>query len=365
MEGKRKKRITGILVIILAALLCAAGGIMYYSSQKAAEAARAEAKALEEKEKEKKLSEEQERLEAEALKAKEEKEDLEEELDNTENEDSKEETVDSQMDKESDTGLEGEAMIHRPQNSDSGEEGLEDLKMQLESMLSSYEGDWAVYVSDLTLGEYLEINSHAVKAASLIKLYIMGAVLEQIEAGNLADDGTIDTLLTNMITISDNESSNELVRRLSPDGTNHEEGMKVVNAFAQKYGYADTSQGRDLRDFREVPAEGENYTSVKDCGLFLERVYKGECVSAEASSKMLELLKQQQRTWKIPAGVPEGVITANKTGELSDTENDTAIVFSDATDYVLCVTATNLTNTGNAQQNIVNISSTVYQYMNQ
>ena len=188
--------------------------------------------------------------------------------------------------------------------------------------------------------------------------------MEQVEEGNLEENAQIDQLLQDMITVSDNESSNELVRRLSPDGTDHEAGMQVVNRFAQAYGYGDTSQGRDLRDYREVPAEGENYTSVRDCGLFLERIYHGDCVSAQASAKMLDLLKQQTRTWKIPAGVPEGVVTANKTGELSDTENDAAIVYSPGGDYVLCVTSTGLTDTSAAQQNIVSISSTVYQYMN-
>ena len=77
----------------------------------------------------------------------------------------------------------------------------------------------------------------------------------------------------------------------------------------------------------------------------------------------MELLKQQTRTWKIPAGVPEGVVTANKTGELSDTENDVAVIYSPGGDYILCITSTNLADTASAQANIVEISSTVYQYM--
>ena len=40
-----------------------------------------------------------------------------------------------------------------------------------------------------------------------------------------------------MITVSHNESSNELVRLLSPTGDNHEDGMKVVNQYAEKYGF--------------------------------------------------------------------------------------------------------------------------------
>lgn len=245
-----------------------------------------------------------------------------------------------------------------------GAEGMEELKVRLEAMLLEYQGDWAVYVSDLKNKEYLEINNHAVKSASLIKLYIMGAVLEQEEAGNLKDDRRMEKLLKKMITVSDNEASNELVRMLSPDGTNHPEGMEVVNAFAQAGGYGDTSQGRDMQDVREVPVEGENYTSVRDCGHFLENVYYGTCVSAEASEKMLELLKKQKRTWKIPAGVPEGVVTANKTGELKDTENDAAIVFSPGGDYILCVTATELADHEKAEDEIVQLSAAVYQYMN-
>lgn len=355
-----KKKIAGILVILL--LVIAGTAAVTQSWKNSRE--QAEQEEREQEEKEERLAQEQARLEQQKKQdeqAKEEETDTEEQEAedlSTEQEEGAEEEA-AQV-----AGLEGEAMIRRPADASYGREGLEELKEELETMVAGFEGDWAVYVSDLTDGEYMDLNSHGVKAASLIKLYIMGAVMEQVEAGNLEEDEQIDQLLQDMITVSDNESSNELVRRLSPDGTDHAAGMQVVNAFAQAHGYGDTSQGRDLRDYREVPAEGENYTSVRDCGLFLERIYHGDCVSAQASAKMLELLKQQTRTWKIPAGVPEGVVTANKTGELSDTENDAAIVYSPGGDYVLCVTSTGLTDTSAAQQNIVSISSTVYQYMN-
>ena len=65
---------------------------------------------------------------------------------------------------------------------------------------------------------------------------------------------------------------------------------------------------------------------------------------------MLNLLKQQERTWKIPAGLPQGVKSANKTGELPDTENDAAIVFGETADYILCVMAQGLANTSQAQK---------------
>ena len=75
---------------------------------------------------------------------------------------------------------------------------------------------------------------------------------------------------------------------------------------------------------------------------------------------MLALLKAQHVTTKIPAGVPSGVQTANKTGELSDVENDDAIVFAPFGTYVLVI----LTENGSIR-NIRNLSSIIYTAMEQ
>lgn len=75
-------------------------------------------------------------------------------------------------------------------------------------------------------------------------------------------------------------------------------------------------------------------------------------------------MKKQTRTWKIPAGLPAGVISGNKTGELGDTENDTAIVYSQGAPYVLSVMSTSLTSTYRAQMMIREISSMVYRAIN-
>lgn len=223
------------------------------------------------------------------------------------------------------------------------------------------DGDWAVYVKDLTGGGSFEINSHQMESASLIKLFIMGAVFQAAEDGSLSLTPEIQELLTQMITVSDNESSNRLVEALSPDGLSHPQGRTVVNGFAAANGFADTSQGRDLKDHRDVEPVEKNYTSVRDCGLFLEKVYRAACVSPEASGQMLELLKRQQRREKIPGGLPEGVTTANKTGEVSTMEHDAAIVYGPGRDYVLCVMSAQLTDTEAARRHIREISAAVYE----
>lgn len=245
-----------------------------------------------------------------------------------------------------------------------GQEALENLKSELEEMISSYDGEWAVYVYDLDTNEFLNINSHAMKSASTIKLFIMATVYDKVASGELELTENINSLMKQMITISHNESSNELVRLLSPTGDNHEEGMKVVNQYTSMHGYADTNQGRDMLDYREIPAKGENYTSVRDTAFLLREIYRGTCVNEEFSQRMMDLLKDQERTWKIPAGLPQGIESANKTGELSDVENDSAIIFGEKTDYILSIMSENLTDTVSAQKNIQEISSIVYQYFN-
>ena len=84
---------------------------------------------------------------------------------------------------------------------------------------------------------------------------------------------------------------------------------------------------------------------------------------------MLSLLQAQTKTEKIPAGVPSGVATVNKTGELADSdklgvvENDIAIVFDENHPYVLCVLSNNIQNNTSAQDTIKKISADVYTYM--
>lgn len=215
---------------------------------------------------------------------------------------------------------------------------------------------WAVYVQDLKSGTEKSSGQSKMQAASLIKLYIMGAVYENYEKlTSTAGKEKVDTLLQEMITVSDNEAANTLTKLLGNQDA--AAGREVVNAYCNSQGYEDSSMGRMLLESNE---NGDNYTSVKDCGLFLERIYKNSIPHAE---EMLNLLKQQERTGKIPTGVPSGIETANKTGELSNVENDAAIVFAGEHPYILCVMSENLKDAATARQTIVNLSGDIYESM--
>lgn len=239
----------------------------------------------------------------------------------------------------------------------------EEFEATLTNMLDSFAGDWGLYLKNLKTGEVISINEHPMESASLIKLYIMGTVYQHIADGTLEKTETIDRLLNDMITVSDNESSNELVRSLSPT-KDHSEGLKMVNEFIQKNGFKNTKQVNGLADPSLWVANAVNQTSPADCGKLLEKIYKGKLVSHLASRSMEELLLNQEITYKIPAGLPENVTSANKTGEVSNSENDAAIVYSNACDYILCIMSTDLAATNSAVNHINSLSSLIYDYFN-
>ena len=251
---------------------------------------------------------------------------------------------------------------------DNSDDSLDNLLNQVQALLPQDNGTWSVYVCNLSLDSDGVINDTPMQAASLIKLYIMGAVYENYDS--LAQSHSSDELdnnISSMITVSDNDAANTLVNWLGngDDGA----GMAKVNEFCQNHGFTSTQMNRMLLASSE---NGDNYTSVRDCGTFLKEIYQisngtisdSTLPNAEA---MYYQLKMQQRKNKIPAQLPEGVHTANKTGELDTVENDAAIIFDTAKgiNLVVCFMSQDLTDTGAAQQTIAADARAIYGYYNE
>lgn len=238
-----------------------------------------------------------------------------------------------------------------------GDEDIE-LKNKVDELLMMEREQGAVasaYMKNLKTGEYVNLSTATHRAASIIKLYIAGCVYQNMTvltaAGDSEDD--IDMLVKKMITESDNDSANALVMMLG--GNDADAGISKVTQYAKGLGYTETSMGRLMLDFN---SEGENYTTVTETASFLEKLYNGEVNGAD---KILAYMKAQERTSKIPAGVPEGVIVANKTGELNDVTHDVAIVYGDKADYIICVMLSQIDDTAFGVSTIKEISSEVYE----
>lgn len=237
------------------------------------------------------------------------------------------------------------------------------LQQEITERLASYQGDWAVYLKDLSVGRTMEINEHSMESASLIKLYIAGAIYEQLELGNLEESDTVMSALNAMITVSDNESSNVLVRQICDESGDFQTGLAKVNDFIERYGFSSTQQVNGIADPSLWVSDGRvNMTSAADCGRLLEMVYNGELVSHFNSFRFEVLLNKQEVNYKIPAGLPEGVHISHKTGEVDDTENDAAIIYTPYGDYIFCIMSTDLTDTGSAVDHIHEITKLIYDY---
>lgn len=245
---------------------------------------------------------------------------------------------------------------------------MDNLLSQINNLLPTNNGNWSVYICNLYNGSEGSISDRPMQSASLIKLFIMGTIFERYDAMiNQYGQDTIDNLVKSMITVSDNDATNTLVSYLGNGDA--ATGMSVVNDFCKAHGYNNTSMGRLMLHSNE---NGDNYTSVADCGRFLKEVYNSNNGVSEVSTLartnvMYELLKGQTRRNKIPAQIPDGIGIANKTGELDTVENDAGIIYNTAKgiDLVIVYMSENLTATGSAQTTIAEQSRMIYGFYNE
>lgn len=223
------------------------------------------------------------------------------------------------------------------------------LSKKLAKYLSSVPGTWSYRIENLDTGQTVSRGEGRILSASMIKLFVMEAVYARMEKAGEAyakargmaeeDPAVLDglyALLENMVCFSDNESFNELVRLLGEG--DFSAGAREINAYLAAHGYADTEVGHTLHPSsseEEGPGEG-NTSSPADCCLLLSRVYQGACRGEEKWLSCLRLLLAQDTRNKIPAGLPEGVLAANKTGETDDLQHDAALVYGKEATLVIC-----------------------------
>ena len=177
-----------------------------------------------------------------------------------------------------------------PQPDAAMQELIKGLKQRIDSM----DGEWSVYVGNLSSGTGCGVYyTTQMQAASLIKLYIMGAVYERYEElANSYGAETLNSLLYSMITVSDNDAANTLTSYLGYGDA--AAGMQAVTNYCTTHGYKSSHMGRLLLQ----PADpDDNYTSAEDCGYFLWNVYcnaMGMVSETGVQEEMEEPLDQSQ-----------------------------------------------------------------------
>lgn len=216
--------------------------------------------------------------------------------------------------------------------------------------------EYAVYLAyPARTSEIYTYNSTQMRSASMIKVFILAAIMEKVEQGEISLDKEIVLLgsdkvggagilsgyqsgesfslkeiLKLMITHSDNTATNIAIDQI---------GMNAINEYIQRNGYSDTVLRRKMMDIDAINAGIENYSSVKDLGDIFLKIYNFQCVSATCDAIMIDFLQGQTDDECFPAALPDKVV-AHKTGALVGLFDEGGIIYDKDGDDVILVIMT-------------------------
>ena len=157
-----------------------------------------------------------------------------------------------------------------------------------------------------------------------------------------------------MIAHSSNFATNLMLARLD---------AKTVNATAHALGARNMVVLRGVEDGKAFAAGLNNTTTARDLGVLMTGIERATVASASSCAAMKAVLLQQEFSTEIPAGLPPGVRVAHKTGWITGTRHDAAIVYPPGRPpYVLVVLTRNIENVKDAQDLIAGISRDVYEF---
>lgn len=147
--------------------------------------------------------------------------------------------------------------------------------------------------------------------------------------GRVGEEATIRSMVDRMITWSSNLATNILIEVAEP---------ARIETMLARVGADSMSVLRGVQDLKAFQADLSNTTTARGLGATMAAVVESELFTEESRREMLEVLSRQHFTDGIPAGVPEDVRVANKTGWITGINHDAAIVLpDDAPPYVLVI----------------------------
>lgn len=106
------------------------------------------------------------------------------------------------------------------------------------------------------------------------------------------------------------------------------------------------------------PTQGDKTSTARDEALLMERLARGTLLGSEYTTAIVDRLKQQIWRERVPAGVPESVVVADKPGWLDNVQNDAAIVYGPESTYVITIMSDSTSTAPLAE-----LSRLVYDYL--
>ncbi len=260
-----------------------------------------------------------------------------------------------------------------PPAEDGSRANSERLKDVVDGALEGATGSYGIYIKNFKTGESYVSGEHNVfNPASLYKLWVMAAVYQKIQDGQLAEDQvlredvsvlnqkfdidpelaektegvitfSVREALQQMITISDNYAALLLTEKI---------GLSSVAAFLKE---------NDLTGSAVGTTGGFPVSTPYDIARFFEKLYRGDVANPKYTAEMITLLKNQKLNNGIPKYLPDASRVANKTGEIDRFKHDAGIIYTDSGDYSIVVMSESSYPPG-AQERIARVSKAVFDY---
>lgn len=229
---------------------------------------------------------------------------------------------------------------------------------------------------DLDNGAYVNFNGTSTfSAASTIKIPILVAFFQDVDAGKIYLDEKLTTSPTNigggsggmqyqavgteftaihtateMIINSDNTATNMIIERLG--------GKDELNKRFQQWGLDVTAINNPLPDL-----EGTNTTNPRDLAMVLVKVNQGELISLRSRDRLLDIMRQTKTRTLLPQGIEKEASIAHKTGDIGTILGDAGIVdIPTGKRYIGAVLVKRPHNDYSARTLIQEISRTAYQH---
>ncbi len=245
-----------------------------------------------------------------------------------------------------------------------------DVMAELRALNARFGGHLGLMAKNLSTGETIAYNAaDRFPTASTIKLPVMTAYFDMVRKKEIdpamritlraedkkpgsgvlqfLDDGAVITLrdaVTLMITMSDNTGTNLVLDRLAPT---HQARLAKVNDFIASQGLKNTrilNRLFTLETKQETPEAmrfGIGVATPEDMALLMEKLYDGSLCDSASCASMIGILENQFYSDMVPRLLPQGecrtFAVAHKTGSITETKADVALVLTDRVKFAIAV----------------------------
>jgi beta-lactamase class A len=234
------------------------------------------------------------------------------------------------------------------------------LQQQIQQLVQGFHGDIGVYVKNLRTGKMAAVNADTLfPTASMVKIPIMIGIVDKLEKGSFqyhqpieyrdslyyegedilasfknGEKIALNKVIMLMLTTSDNTASLWL-QSLAGTGTRINELLDSLGLIHTRVNSRTPGREENRKQF------GWAQTTPREMGILMEKIYRGEVISAKASEQMIRLLGRNYNDEQAISQIPPNIFVASKNGCVNQSRSEILLVMAPHGPYVFSVITKN------------------------